>query len=395
MAVRKLKGSWWVDFRFNNIRYRKRSPDNSHAGARAYETTLRSKLAKGEPIDIDWKKEKEKIQSFEEFAWTWFEIYVKNNNKISEVKSKESILKAHLVPFFGKTPINGISSLKIEQYKAKKLAEGLSAKTVNNHLTVLNKCLKIANSWFELDNVPVIKWLKVPPQKYDFLSPGEGQSLLDHAQGIWREMILLAMKTGLRYGELRALDWSDINWNTRTLTVRRSFCRNVMGSTKSNKERHIPLTGEVCRALSRRSQDHGLIFSGEGKRPLSNKVLYESLRAVCRKAQLRQIGWHTLRHTFASHLAMAGASMKAIQELMGHSDIKTTLRYAHLTPSILRNTVELLEPEGLTQNFGQPAVNRGQDPSKRDGNFGVKKVLFFPERTQKQEPKLLPVHLSG
>jgi integrase len=395
MAVRKFKGSWWVDFRFNSIRYRKRSPDNSRAGARVYETTLRSRLAKGEAIDVDWEKEREKIQSFEKFSWTWFEIYVKNNNKISEVKSKESILKAHLVPFFGKTPINGISSLKIEQYKAKKSAQGLSAKTVNNHLTVLNKCLKIAKAWLELDNVPVIKWLKVPPQKYDFLSPKEGQSLLDHAQGIWREMILLAMKTGLRYGELRALVWSDINWNARILTVRRSFCRNVMGSTKSNRERHIPLTGEVCRGLSRRRQNHGLIFSGEDNQPLSNRMLYESLRAVCRKAQLRQIGWHTLRHTFASHLAMAGASMKAIQELMGHSDIKTTLRYAHLTPSVLRNTVELLEPETLTRKFGQPAVNRGQDAGKRDRKFRVKKVLFLPEITQKQEPKLLPVHLSG
>jgi integrase len=244
------------------MRYRKRSPDNSCAGARMYEATLRGKLARGEPIDVDWKKEKEKNQSFDKFAWTWFEVYVKNNNKISEVKSKESILKTHLVPFFGKTPLKRISNLKIEQYKAKKIARGLSPKTVNNHLTVLNKCLEIGKEWLELEGVPAIKWLKVPPQKYDFLSPEESRLLLDHAEGIWGEMILLTMKTGLRFGELRALDWSDINWGARMLTVRRSFCRNVMGTPKSNRERHIPLTGEVCRALGRRRQDHGLIFSG-------------------------------------------------------------------------------------------------------------------------------------
>ena len=395
MAVRRFKGSWWADFRFNRVRYRKRSPDNSRAGARAYETTLRNKLAKGEAIDVDWGKEKDKSQSFGQFAWTWFEIYVKNNNKLSEVKSKESILRASLVPFFGKTPISKISNLKIEQYKAKQIGRGLSAKTVNNHLTVLNKCLETAKEWLGLANIPLIKWLKVPPQKFDFLSPEESRSLLDHSQGVWREMILLALRTGLRFGELRALDWSDIHWETRLLTVRRSFCRNVMGSTKSNRERHVPLTAEVCRALSPRRHDHGLVFAGESGRPLSNKILYDRLRGICRQAGLRQIGWHTLRHTFASHLAMAGASMRAIQELMGHTDIKTTLRYAHLTPSVLKNTIDLLEPPTHQRNFGQPVVNRGENQGADLISVVMPDCLFLPNLKQKQEPKLPSVHLSG
>ena len=74
----------------------------------------------------------------------------------------------------------------------------------------------------------------------------------------------------------------------------------------------------------------------------------------CRKAGLREIGWHVLRHTFASHLAMRGAPLKAIQELLGHATIQMTMRYAHLAPEVVNETVRLLDapsgewvPDGL------------------------------------------------
>ena len=209
MAVRKIKGSWWVDFRFTGQRYRKRSPDNSRAGARVYETTLRGKLVRGEPLE---ERNREQEQPFGEFAWKWFEIYVKNNNKPSEIESKKSTLNSHLVPYFGKTPVNNITNLHVERYKAKKINEGLCNKTVNNHLTVLSKCLRTAAEWLELEKTPKIQRLKVPPYKFDFLDPQESQLFLRHAHGVWYEMIIIALKTGLRFGELRALDWSDINW---------------------------------------------------------------------------------------------------------------------------------------------------------------------------------------
>ena len=64
---------------------------------------------------------------------------------------------------------------------------------------------------------------------------------------------------------------------------------------------------------------------------------------ACKKAGLRQIGWHALRHTFASHLVMRGASIKAVQELLGHSSIQMTMRYAHLAPEVARDAVNLLD----------------------------------------------------
>jgi integrase len=130
------------------------------------------------------------------------------------------VLDKHLIPFLGKTPIDSITSLQIEKYKAQKSNEGLKNKTINNHLTILHKCLRDAKEWLDLEMIPKIKKLKVDPSKTDFLIQEECELLLRNTDGIWYEMILVALKTGIRFGELRALKWSDINWDTRILTVR-------------------------------------------------------------------------------------------------------------------------------------------------------------------------------
>src|SRR6266545_2229278 len=101
MAVRIIKQSWWVDFRFNHARYRKRSPENSRAGALAYEATLRHKLARGESVEQTPDIASQQ-QAFEQFAWQWFEEYAVSNNKPSEQRNKRIILRSSLVPFFGK-----------------------------------------------------------------------------------------------------------------------------------------------------------------------------------------------------------------------------------------------------------------------------------------------------
>src|SRR5947208_1589798 len=120
MSVRMIKKSWWIDFRFDHTRYRKRGPENSRAGALAYEATLRQKLARGESIDrVTNTTEQE--QTFEQFAWKWFEEYVVPNNKYSEQRIKKYTLSGALIPFFGKLLVEEITSHHIEQYKAQRI----------------------------------------------------------------------------------------------------------------------------------------------------------------------------------------------------------------------------------------------------------------------------------
>ncbi|HUO50265.1 MAG TPA: tyrosine-type recombinase/integrase [Candidatus Paceibacterota bacterium] len=367
MAVRIIKKSWWVDFRFAYTRYRKRSPENSKAGAQAYEATLRQRLTRGEPIDQTGNNSQQ-VQTFEEFARSWFEEYVVSNNKFSEQKTKQTILRSSLVPFFGKMSVEGITAHHIEQYKAHELKRGVSRKTVNNHLTVLRKCITTAYEWLELPGAPPkIAWLKCPPPKTDHLSSDECGLLLSHADGVVREMILVALRTGMRLGELKGLQWSSIDWHNRMLTVRHSQCdyTKELVTPKSNRERHIPLDSDVYEALFKRKKDTGYAFAGADGGPFNSFRLSCRLEHVRNKAGLRKIGWHTLRHTFASQLVMRGVPLTAVQALMGHSTITTTMRYAHLAPSTLRAAIDMLNPKtALNADFGQPVGNQWIDQQK-------------------------------
>src|SRR5215813_9455390 len=119
MAVRKIKGSWWVDFRANHKRHRKRSPENSKVGAEAFEAVLRQKMARGEPLEVE--KPKQRGQTFAEFVPNWLEDYVEPNNKYSEQLAKKYVLSSSLIPYFGSKPIEQIKAHDTERYKALQL----------------------------------------------------------------------------------------------------------------------------------------------------------------------------------------------------------------------------------------------------------------------------------
>lgn len=361
MSIYKNKNKYWVSIYFAGKRIRKPSPDNTYAGSKAYESSLRQKLARGEPI-VEKKEEVEAETTFKEFAIKWMNIYVKTNNKYSETLNKESVLRAHLNPFFGDKLLSKISSLDVESYKAKKLQAGQACKSVNNHLIVLNKCLKMAQEWGILENVPKVKLLKVQPQKFDFLSSQECQQLLDSCDGVLKEMVLVGLKTGLRFGELIALEWGDIDFGSNLMTVQKSISRGRLGSPKSNKIRYVPLLGDVKDIITSRARKHGIVFDKDGHH-LNPVLCLNWLHRACKRAGLRKIGWHTFRHTFASHLAQNSVSIVLIKELLGHADIKTTMRYSHLTSQAIRGAVET-----LTDNFGQHMVTA---PKSKDENILV------------------------
>ncbi|MDP1689483.1 MAG: site-specific integrase [bacterium] len=366
MAIRKIKKSWWIDIRHNRQRYRIKSPENSKSGAEAYQAVLRQKLARGIPIEFTEldAKQKEREQKFKDFAWTWYETYVKNNNKFSEISRKWYTLRKDLLPFFGEMQIDKITTQHVEDYKAKKAGAGLANKSINNQLAILSVCLHTAQELFDILKIPKIKKLRLPPPKENFLTFEESDLILMHSNGLWRELILTALKTGLRIGELKALNWSDINWPNKTLTVRHTWCEinNKMDTPKNSKMRHIPLTDELFYMLKEKKRVSEAVFvdNTNHNRRFYTKRLNGEIRKACVASGInREITCHTLRHTFASHLAMRGVPIQAIQQLMGHSQIQITMRYAHLSPSTLKDAVALLEPQKqITEYFGQQVGNQ-------------------------------------
>ncbi|MDO8577791.1 MAG: tyrosine-type recombinase/integrase [Dehalococcoidales bacterium] len=357
MSTRKIRNSWWVDFRSEGIRHRKRSPENTQTGAKAYELLLRQRVTRGEPIDGQSEDRSPPDPTFRGFSEKWYKTYVLTNNKHSAQSSRHYTLVAHLVPFFGEMTLTEITSLKVEQFKGEKLKAGLAAQTINGHLTVLGKCLRCAEEWRELEHVPKIKLLKVPPQKFDFFTREESDTLLSAVKDpMWYALVLLALRTGLRVSELLGLEWPDIDLERQMLNLRRSIVQGIVGSPKNNRERHVPLTPLLCEALERIQKPSGPIFYKRNGKPLSYLQARYALAKFCERARLRAIGWHKLRHTFASQLVASGISLKATQELLGHSDIRMTMRYAHLAPSALREAVQVLD-QPMREKVGQPVVN--------------------------------------
>lgn len=373
MVVLKRGNQYWVDFSHNKERYRKKSPDNTLAGGKNYEALLRQRLARGEPIDGFMKKEKT-FPYYRDFAKEFFERYAKINNKLSEIRTKQSVLKAYLIPYFGKIKLDKITAYEIERFKAEKQAKGLSNKYINNLLCILSKSLSVAEEWELLEKRPKIKRLKVPPQKFDYLSIEESEILINQANGFIKDMIILALHTGLRFGELIALTWDDINFKENVLTVSKSVSRGYLGSPKNNKIRHIPLNNILTSMLANRKliDNNILIFPNK----VGNYQIQERCRTwlhrICKEAGLRKIGWHTFRHTFASRLAENGISMRTIQELLGHSDTNTTMRYAHLSPLVLREAIKTLEKPFVWHNS-----------------------VTTPNRAHEFEPCLVPQHQNS
>ena len=167
MSVRKIRQSWWVDFRFNFTRYRKRSPQNTRGGAEAYEVCLRRELSIHGSLNAYVKVEAK--PTFAEFSERWFSSYVEVNNKPSECRSKKYSLSASLVPFFGHQRLNEITTADIEAYKGEQLKRGNCNKTVNNRLAVLRKCLTTAVEWSIIESIPRFRQLKAAPPVFRFL----------------------------------------------------------------------------------------------------------------------------------------------------------------------------------------------------------------------------------
>ena len=358
MAIRKIKNSWWVDFRIEHTRYRKRSPENTRAGAAAYEAQLRQRLARGAGLQPSEAKKSDPL--FAAFVWTWYRDYVIPNNKFAEQRAKRGVLTNHLIPFFGRLSVGSISSHHIEQFKAQQVGQGASNKAIRNRLTVLNKCLACAHDWLELDRpLPKIRWPKCPQPRTDYLSTDECKMLLGAAEGLTYEMILTTLRTGMRQGELKGLQWSSIDWQNRSIVIRHSFCdvRRMLDTPKSNRERHIPLDAEVMELLTRRRRDTGYVFLDNG-RPFNRPRLNARLAAACEQAGLRRVTWHVLRHTFATNAAMRGIPLQIVQHLLGHSTVTTTERYAHVAPSMLRVAIDLLSSSAQRQLHGQPVGNQ-------------------------------------
>jgi integrase len=223
-------------------------------------------------------------------------------------------------------------------------------------LTVLGVLLKKAVEWNVIDRMPcTIRLLKVPKASMAFHDFNDYEKLVEAATRIDMNtyvLVLLGGDAGLRLGEMMALEWSDVDLHKRQLTVQQSEWKGHVTATKGGRLRYFPMTERLAEALKalRHLRGKRVLVQPNGE-PLTMKIVQDRVASAARRAGVRS-GVHILRHTFCSHLAMRGAPARAIQELAGHEDLRTTQRYMHLSPAAIDSAIRLLDASRTGAPFG-------------------------------------------
>ena len=260
------------------------------------------------------------------------------------LREDRRIVGKRLLPYFGvDTPITAITAAQVAQYERKRIGE-VSAYTTCNELSVLKHLLRLAKRWGYLQHLIDIQLPKKPANRERYLEVEEIARLLDactHSKNPYlTSIVTIALNTGMRKEEILGLVWERLNLSTAMITLYR---------TKSGKPRSIPINADLEAALLALEPDpskrEGLLFKKrDGRRWGQVRTAFETALA---RADIADFRFHDLRHSFASHFAMRGGSLQDLKELLGHSDLKMTLRYAHLSTKHLRQSIERLE--GLTR----------------------------------------------
>lgn len=303
-------------------------------------------------------------------------------NSLTTLREKEAHIRVHIVPRIGSLPLNGVTNEKVTEFfgalrengyqkkgrkpvslrpkavqKRKERARarrdrngakaGLAEKSVKNIRTTLHTILTFAVRWGYVDKVPDMPEVVVPEGAYDWYQPHEAAKLVAAARDEWeRALLMFPLHTGTRMGEQRAIRWVDVDFSLQRVFIRQSAPQwlPVIKAPKSNKHRWVDLTPELADALKAIRHAGQWIFCNEDGSQLRPGQFHEVLWAAQRRAGLRKIRWHDLRHSFASILASGGAPLRVVQSLLGHSTLKMTERYSHLAPGQSASFMHLLSP---------------------------------------------------
>jgi integrase len=269
--------------------------------------------------------------------------------KPSTLQDYEIIARRHLVPFFGGRSLDRIDTQLVSDYLVAKRREGLASNSIKNQMTFLHGIFRHAmkKGWARANPVAAVDRPREDAVDPDirFLDREEVEALLRATPesplgAIEHAIYLVAAQCGLRQGELLALRWRDVDWSAGVLRVRRNYTRGTWGTPKSRRSsRAVPMTSRVMGELDRvfkRSQftaDDDLVFAHPriGSVLDASKLRKRFAKAV-KRAGLRPVRFHDLRHTFGTQAAAAGVPLRTLQEWMGHRDYKTTSIYADYAP---------------------------------------------------------------
>lgn len=292
-----------------------------------------------------------------ELFYEWFKAI---SPRLKESTCSNYHMKAvkHLLPFFGNKKCCQIKSKTVSGFIEEKLNSGLSVRYVSDIIVLLKSMFKYANREYNIRNVldGIIMPKKIKPDIKIF-SKNEQNKLeeyITNQSSLTSIGILLAMYMGLRIGELCALQWKDIDFEKRILTVRRTLQR-IQSHDSKNKtkliltepksccsKREIPIPEKLLQKLSEfQRKGTNFVLSGLDK-PIEPRTMQYRFSKILKKAGLTPIHFHSLRHLFATNCIALGFDIKTLSEILGHSSVNITLnQYVHSSMDLKRACMDL------------------------------------------------------
>jgi integrase len=269
------------------------------------------------------------------------------------LREDRRILTRRIVPAFGADlSVRALTGPAIAQYERERIGQ-VSPYTVANELTVLRHMLRLARRWGYVDQVPDVDMPRKPEGRQRYLEEEEiGRLLVTCRRSrnpYLAAIVTIAVNTGMRKAEILGLTWERLDLSTSRITLYR---------TKSGKPRGVPMNSAVYGTLVALQPDAaqraGLVFRRSADRAWGQ--IRRAFTTALERAEIKGFRFHDLRHTAASHMVMRGASLKDVQEILGHADYKMTMRYSHLSPAHLRAAVDRLDGLTISTTSTQSAV---------------------------------------
>ncbi len=305
---------------------------------------------------------------YEKWLKEWYKNYVEPSSKTKTRENYESIIEKRLIPEFGEYELCELTPFIIQKYITellrvgnKRTGEGLSPNTVNGIVTVIQNSLKFAYMLGEIKEYSAdkIKRPKKTEKNVSCFTMNEQKKIektvLNHKKSKMFG-IVLCLYTGLRIGELLALEWKDVDFANRTLSVNKTchdgknadgaFCRIIESPKTQTSKRIIPLPKQIVLLLRhiKRLSGSNFVVSDKKGIPLSVRSYQSTFSRLLNKLNIEHRGFHSLRHTFATRALECNMDVKTLSEILGHKNAAITLnRYAH---SMLEHKVEMMNKIG-------------------------------------------------
>lgn len=337
MALYRRGAVWWMRFSYQGRQIRRSTDMTDRKLAERIYFRVRGLIAEGTWVDTPPPMPQRTVKDL-------LERYLRDHsapNKAALTHRRDRSLAAHLLRAFGDIPLDQLRPARLAEYKASRRAQGIAPKTLNDELGLLGHAYKLAMmEWEWVTEIPVLKIAKEKVRNgiERWLTAEEEQRLLAVSPSWLQEIIVFALHTGMRRGEILKLQWSHVDLARRTLTI----LEQKNGSRDTLPVNDTAMEVLQARAAMRTSSSAAVFMNGAGH-PREARNLLRAFYPAMRKAGITRFRFHDLRHTFATRLIQAGVDVYTVQKLGRWKTISMVLRYAHHQPESLRGGAEVLD----------------------------------------------------